>query len=77
MYKATLQGVKLQQDVSNGNVYVFDGFARKCDLLNHLLPAMAKIPFSYENAFIISVSYAYQRLTSRRHVHETSTSEHE
>jgi len=57
VYKATLQEVKLQQDVGSGNVYVFDGFARKCDLLSHPLPAMAKIPFSYENAFIINVSY--------------------
>jgi len=53
--KATLQEVKLQQEDDHGNVYVFDGFARKCDLLNHPLPAMAKIPFSYENTFIINV----------------------
>ena len=66
VYKATLQEVKLQQDDGNGNVYMFDGFARKCDLLDHHLPAMAKIPFSYENAFIINVSYVCQQLPPRK-----------
>ena len=56
VYKATLQEVKLQQDSGYGNVYVLDGFARKCDLLDHPLPAMTIIPYSYKN---INVSYAY------------------
>lgn len=56
VYKATLQEVRLQQVDGLGNVYVFDGFARKSDLLDHPLPAIATIPYSYENAFIINVS---------------------
>ena len=34
---------------------LFDGFARKCIMLDKPLPAVAKIEFSYENAFIIEV----------------------
>ena len=49
VYKATLQEVRLQQDNSLGSVYMFDGFARKSDLLDHPLPAIATIPYSYEN----------------------------
>jgi len=34
---------------------MFDSFARKCNLLDHPLPAMAKISYSYENTFIINI----------------------
>ena len=59
----TLQEVKLQQDDSQGYVQMFDGFARYCELLNLSLPAFARIPFSYENAFIINVSNTKQQVT--------------
>jgi len=42
---------------------MFDGFARYCELLNLSLPAFARIPFSYENAFIINVSNTKQQVT--------------
>ena len=51
VYKPTLQQVKLQLEESSGKVKVFDGFARWCDLLDKPLPAVAKIVFSYNNAF--------------------------
>ena len=54
--KATLQEVRLQQGDGQGNVYVLDGFARKSDLLDHLLPAIDTLAYSYETAFIINVS---------------------
>ena len=56
VHKAILQEVRLQQDDGLGNVYMFDGFARKSHLLDHPLLAIATIPYSYENAFIINVS---------------------
>ena len=56
VYKATLQEVRLQQDDGLGNVNVFDSFARKSDLLDHPLSAIATIPYCSENAFIIKVS---------------------
>ena len=34
---------------------VFDGFARSCEALDHLLPAIVRVEYSYENAFIIEV----------------------
>jgi len=54
--KFTLQEVKLRQDDGQGYVNVFDGFAKHCSLLDHPLPALARIPFDYNNAFIINVS---------------------
>ena len=57
VYKATLQEVKLQYCDCEGKIHVFDGFVRKCDRIDHPLPAMARLPYSYENAFIIQVSY--------------------
>ena len=55
IFKTTLQEVKLQWEEPGGAIHVFDGFARECKLLDHPLPAVAKIMFSYENAFIIEV----------------------
>ena len=63
LHDATTQASpSMLKHLSSRNVYVFDGFARKCDLLNHPLPAMAKILFSYEKTFIINVSYACRQL---------------
>jgi len=57
VYKATLREVKLQwEEYATETVHVFDSFARECDLLDeHPLPAVAKILFSYDNAFMIEV----------------------
>ena len=55
MCKTRLQEGKLQQDNGHGSVCMFDSFARKCNLLDHHLPAVAKIPYSYKNAFIINI----------------------
>jgi len=50
------KGMLLQLEESDGEVKVFDGFARQCDMLDKPLPAVAKIAFSYDNAFIIKVT---------------------
>jgi len=57
VYKATLGEVKLQwEEYATETIHVFDGFARECDLLDvHPLPTVAKIMFSYDNAFMIEV----------------------
>jgi len=37
---------------------MFDGFAHKCDDLNHHhLPAIARLPVNHDNAFLVEVSY--------------------
>jgi len=56
VYKPTLQQVKLQLEESSGEVKIFDGFAKQCDLLDKPLPAVAKIVFCYDNAFLIKVT---------------------
>ena len=38
-----LTEVKLQWDSCDGEVMVFDGFARSCEALDHLLPAVMKV----------------------------------
>ena len=53
VYSAELVEVKEQWE---------DAFARTCDLLDHQLPAIAEIPFSYDNAFIIEVHYIFEYL---------------
>ena len=59
VYKAKLQ-VKFQYTDGEGNIHVFDVFARKCDQMDHSLPAIVRLTYSYENAFIINVSqYLY------------------
>ena len=35
---------------------VFDGYMRECDLLNHNLPAVARINHGYSNAFVVQVN---------------------
>ena len=55
MCKPILKEVKLQWEESNGTMHMFDGFARSTNLLHHHLPAVVKIFFSYDNAFIIEV----------------------
>lgn len=35
---------------------VFDGYMRECDLLNHDLPAVARINHGYSNAFVVQVN---------------------
>ena len=55
VFVAKLTEVKLQWDSCDGEVMVFDGFARSCEALDHLLPAVMKVKYSYENAFIIEV----------------------
>jgi len=38
-----LQQIKLQWEESNGDIKIFDGFARKCDMLDtKSLPSIAK-----------------------------------
>jgi len=55
MFKTTLQEVKLQFQEPDGTVQVFDGFT-KCGILgDRSLPALAKINFSFDNAFTIEV----------------------
>ena len=56
VYKPTLQQVKLQLEESSGEVKVFDGFAKRCDLLDKPFSAIAKKLFSYDNAFLIKVT---------------------
>ena len=57
VYKATLREIKLQwEDVETDTIHVFDAFAKECGLLDeHTTPAVTKIMFSYDNAFIIEV----------------------
>ena len=56
VYKAELQEVKIQCTDAKVGPHVFDGFARKCDLMDHPSPALARLPHSYENAFVVKVS---------------------
>ena len=59
--------VKVQWEDEDGSLLVFDAFARNCDLLNHQLPAIAEIPFSYDNAFIIEVRCIFQDYINHRY----------
>ena len=60
VYSAELVEIKVQWEDEDRSLLVFDAFTRKCDLLNHQLPAIAKILFSYDNAFIIEVRYIFE-----------------
>ena len=62
VYSTELVEVKVQWEDKDGSLLVFDAFARNCDLLDHQLPAIAEIPFSYDNAFIIEVCYTFEYL---------------
>ena len=46
--------MQLQED---GEIQVFDGFMRECGLLQHPLPAIAKVSHGYKNGFAINVSF--------------------
>ncbi len=50
VFTVTLREVKLQWEDDNGDLHLFDGFMRECELLNHPLPAIARIPHSYRHA---------------------------
>ena len=56
--KPLIREVKFQwKEPEDGTVHVFDGFARECDdLHHHRLPAIARVPVSHDNAFLIEVS---------------------
>ena len=60
VYSTELVEVKVQWEDEDGSLLVFDAFTRKCDLLDHQLPAIAKILFIYDNAFIIEVRYIFE-----------------
>lgn len=55
VFGAKLTEVKLQWESCEGEIMVFDGFARSCEALEHPLPAIMKVLYSYVNAFIIEV----------------------
>ena len=55
VFNVNLTEVKLQREDGDGEVHSFDGFARDCNEMDHPLPAVVKIYYSYENAFIIEV----------------------
>ena len=55
VFNVNLTEVKLQWEDGDGEVHIFDGFARDCNEMDHPLPAVVKIYYSYENAFIIEV----------------------
>ena len=56
VYKAILRETKLQWEEADGTIHVFDGFARECGLIKERsTPAMAKIIFNYDSAFMIEV----------------------
>ena len=48
--------MKLQWEKADGIIHVFDGFARECGLIKErTTPAIAKIIFNYDKAFMIEV----------------------
>ena len=55
VFNAVLREVKFHWEDEYGKIHVFDGFARHCNLLDHQLPAVAKVPYSYDNAFMFEV----------------------
>ena len=57
VFTAMLREVKLQWEDDDGDGHVFDGVMRECGLLNHSLPAVARVPFGYKNAFLVEVWY--------------------
>ena len=60
VFRANLTEVKLQWANREGELEVFDGFARDCAaLVDQTLPAILKIPFNYDYAFTIEVCYNY------------------
>ena len=58
VFAVELVEVKLQwEDGETGEVHVFDGFTQNCKEIDHPLLGIAKVYYSYQNAFIIEVSY--------------------
>jgi len=49
VYSAVLREVKLQWIDEDGEIHVFDEFARYCQLLDHKLAAVAKVPVCHNN----------------------------
>ena len=49
------QWEEIHEDRST-ELHVFDGFARNCQDLDHPLPGIVRIEFSYDCAFMIKVS---------------------
>ena len=62
VFNATLREAKFQWEDEYENIHVFDGFVRHCNMLDHHLPAVAKIPYSYDDAFIIEVCKLFHLL---------------
>jgi len=42
----------LQWEEDGGSIDVFDGFIHQCELLDHPLPATAKVFYGYKKLFI-------------------------
>ena len=57
VYSVEFSRGKVPREDENESLLVFDTFARKCDMLDHQLPAVAEILFNYDNAFIVEVCY--------------------
>ena len=55
VYDAMLREVKFQWTDEYGKIHVFDGFARHCQLLDHKLPAITRVPVCHHNTFLIEV----------------------
>lgn len=55
VFTAMLQPVLLQWEDSEGDVFVFDGFMRECELMDHPLPALARVPTGQSHAFLVEV----------------------
>jgi len=57
IFKVPLREVKFRWEGVDGTVHVFDGFTRAIiGLLDHPLPAVAKLPVSNDHGFLIEVS---------------------
>ena len=54
VFTVMLREAKLQWE-EDGTVEYFDGFIRECGLLEHPLPAVAKVYYGYKNAFPVEV----------------------
>jgi len=75
VFKPVLWEVKLRwEDQEDGTIHYFDGFTCNMDLLLHPLPAVAQIPVSFNNAFlmevrnIVVVNFTLLRLYARENI---------
>ena len=60
VFRANLTEVKLQWANCEGELEIFDDFARDCAaFVDQTLPAILKIPCNYDYAFTIEVCYNY------------------